>query len=216
MRRTAAEAAETRQAITRSALHLFASDGWEGCSLADVARGAGVTRGAVYHHFIGKRDLLEAVLIEQWDAQTRDLLAILDDGGTAADQRLAGFCAAYLRRLADDPAFRDLAVVSTMVAPQALPISSGLADKRQALAQWDQRLQRALQECGDALAAPVPAGMFVIMAFLHGATLTAATAPDDLPASQQSRPIAEAIVHGLVRDAPARVPKKAAPEKERP
>ena len=78
MRRTAADAALTRQAITRAALHRFARDGWDGCSLVDVARGAGVTRGAVYHHFSGKMDLLTAVLAEQWAIRARDLLALLD------------------------------------------------------------------------------------------------------------------------------------------
>lgn len=78
MRRTAADAALTREAITRAALHRFARDGWDGCSLVDVARGAGVTRGAVYHHFSGKMDLLTAVLVEQWAIRARDLLALLD------------------------------------------------------------------------------------------------------------------------------------------
>jgi len=64
VRRTAADAALTREAITRAALHRFARDGWEGCSLVDVARAAGVTRGAVYHHSSGKPDLLTAVLAE--------------------------------------------------------------------------------------------------------------------------------------------------------
>ena len=90
MRRTAADAALTREAITRAALHRFARDGWDGCSLVDVARGAGVTRGAVYHHFSGKMDLLTAVLVEQWAIRARDLLALLDAEAHPAGHALGG------------------------------------------------------------------------------------------------------------------------------
>jgi AcrR family transcriptional regulator len=43
------------------ARRLFAADGYAATSLEDVVRGAGVTKGALYHHFGGKRDLFLAV-----------------------------------------------------------------------------------------------------------------------------------------------------------
>ncbi len=43
------------------ARRLFAADGYAATSLDDVVRGAGVTKGALYHHFSGKRDLFLAV-----------------------------------------------------------------------------------------------------------------------------------------------------------
>ena len=43
------------------ARRLFAADGYAATSLDDVVRGAGVTKGALYHHFAGKRDLFLAV-----------------------------------------------------------------------------------------------------------------------------------------------------------
>ena len=145
MRRTAADAALTREAITRAALHRFARDGWDGCSLVDVARGAGVTRGAVYHHFSGKMDLLTAVLVEQWAIRARDLLALLDAEQPAAE-RLTAFLADYLRRLQEDRPFRDLIVVSTLVAPRAMPLESGLRAKHEGLRPWTERIDRALGE----------------------------------------------------------------------
>ena len=96
MRRTAADAALTREAITRAALHRFARDGWDGCSLVDVARGAGVTRGAVYHHFSGKQDLAIAALEASATVMRQHADALLHGEGTATERLVA-----YLERQRD-------------------------------------------------------------------------------------------------------------------
>jgi TetR/AcrR family acrAB operon transcriptional repressor len=62
MRKTAAEAAETRQAILRAALDEFSQRGYSATTLDGIARAAGVTRGAVYWHFASKAALYEEVL----------------------------------------------------------------------------------------------------------------------------------------------------------
>jgi len=197
MRRTAAEAAETRQAIIRSALHRFARDGWEACSLVAVARGADVTRGAVYHHFTGKRDLLDAVLSEHWRRQGEALFAGLD-ASALPEARLTMFLAEYLRRLCEDTAFRELAVVTVVVAPQAPALKSGLQQKTAVLAQWSEDLARLLVECEPRLRAPLAVARFSITAFLYGATLTAALTPGDLPEPECCEATAHALVAGLI------------------
>jgi TetR/AcrR family transcriptional regulator, acrAB operon repressor len=62
MRKTAAEAAETRQAILRAALDEFSQRGYSATTLDGIARAAGVTRGAVYWHFASKAALYEELL----------------------------------------------------------------------------------------------------------------------------------------------------------
>lgn len=62
MRKTAAEAAETRQAILRAALAEFSQHGYSATTLDGVAHAAGVTRGAVYWHFANKAALYEELL----------------------------------------------------------------------------------------------------------------------------------------------------------
>ncbi|MGE7369369.1 TetR family transcriptional regulator [Neorhizobium sp. NPDC001467] len=57
MRRTKAEAAETRAAILESAERMFFEKGVAACTLDDIAAAAGVTRGAVYWHFSSKTDI---------------------------------------------------------------------------------------------------------------------------------------------------------------
>jgi AcrR family transcriptional regulator len=61
-RRTAQHAAETRQTIVDSALSLFSEHGFETTRTADVAREAGTSEGAVFHHFKDKRALFKAVV----------------------------------------------------------------------------------------------------------------------------------------------------------
>ncbi len=82
MRRTKAEAALTRQAILRSALAVFSTRGYAAARLDDVARMAGVTRGAIYWHFEGKPGLFQA-LLETHSARIRDVVsASVDQGGS--------------------------------------------------------------------------------------------------------------------------------------
>lgn len=62
-RKTRKDARETRAAILDAALRIFLEQGVARTSLAEIAREAGVTRGAIYWHFENKADLLNAL----WD-----------------------------------------------------------------------------------------------------------------------------------------------------
>lgn len=65
-RRTQAERTEaTTSALVAAARELFARGGYDGTSLDAVASEAGVTKGAVYHHFDRKRQLFEAVFVQE-------------------------------------------------------------------------------------------------------------------------------------------------------
>jgi AcrR family transcriptional regulator len=73
-KRTQAQRTEaTTAALVDAARELFARDGYEATSLDAVAARAGMTKGAVYHHFDGKRQLFEAVFSREIDGMTTPL-----------------------------------------------------------------------------------------------------------------------------------------------
>jgi len=61
VRRTKEESEQTRRQIISAARRTFARQGVTRTTLEDVARAAGVTRGAIYWHFAGKTDLFFAM-----------------------------------------------------------------------------------------------------------------------------------------------------------
>ncbi len=74
-RRTQAERAETtRGALIAAARRLFTERGYDGVGTEEIVRAAGVTRGALYHHFGGKRELLDAVY-QQLEAESTERVA---------------------------------------------------------------------------------------------------------------------------------------------
>ena len=62
--RKADHAADTRRALVASARRLFGQRGYTATSLDDVCERAGVTKGALYHHFRNKEDLFVDALEE--------------------------------------------------------------------------------------------------------------------------------------------------------
>ena len=51
----------TESRILEMAMRLFIEKGYEQTTLQDIADAIGMTRGAIYHHFKSKEDILEAV-----------------------------------------------------------------------------------------------------------------------------------------------------------
>lgn len=56
---------QTRRALVSAARTLFAEQGYAGTSTPEIVAAAGVTRGALYHHFADKEALFAAVVEEE-------------------------------------------------------------------------------------------------------------------------------------------------------
>jgi AcrR family transcriptional regulator len=85
VKRTQVERSETtRGALIDAARRLFAERGYAGVATEEIVRAAGVTRGALYHHFDGKRELFEAVY-EQIEVELAQRIAAgaLEAGATS-------------------------------------------------------------------------------------------------------------------------------------
>lgn len=61
-RRAGITAAQTREQLLAAAADVFARDGYDGTRVAEIARAAGVSNGALYAHFGSKAELLAAAV----------------------------------------------------------------------------------------------------------------------------------------------------------
>lgn len=70
-KKTKAEAAQTRQRLIDTAILTFSQQGFSNTTLDDIARTAGMTRGAIYWHFTNKTELFNAIWQEQQPLRER-------------------------------------------------------------------------------------------------------------------------------------------------
>lgn len=102
-RRTREEAEHTRTQILDAAEAVFMERGVSGASLEEIARAAGMTRGAIYWHFRNKIDLFQA-LLERVRLPLAELLPELEGMvGTDPLRSLRELCVYALTGLAEDP-----------------------------------------------------------------------------------------------------------------
>jgi AcrR family transcriptional regulator len=101
--------AATVAAILKSARALFADRGFEAASIDDIAEGAGVAKGAVYHHFESKEAIFTQVLdTVQAEIQQTPPPAIAPDADLA-DLMAAGV--EHYLRTASTPRFRRILLI---------------------------------------------------------------------------------------------------------
>lgn len=121
-RRSRADMEVTRSTLLQTGRAFFARRGYADTSMDELTAQAGLTRGALYHHFGDKQGLLAAV-VAQIDAEMDARLQAISD--TAADPWL-GFCQrchTYLE-MALEPeiqriVLRDARAVLGVAAPEA-------------------------------------------------------------------------------------------------
>lgn len=105
-RRTKQEALETRSQIIDAAEQCFFRKGVSHTSLADIAKRAGVTRGAIYWHFENKDEVVDALL-----TRARTSIQHLEEASRDVDEpdplgRLHAMLAEIFRQTETDPSTR--------------------------------------------------------------------------------------------------------------
>lgn len=90
----------TRVALVSTARRLFAERGYADVSASEIVSAAGLTRGALYHHYTDKADLFRAVFLEleaELDEEIRAAAGRSDDPATSMASGLDAYLAACER-----------------------------------------------------------------------------------------------------------------------
>ncbi|WP_203579272.1 TetR/AcrR family transcriptional regulator [Microbacterium hibisci] len=173
-RASAADAAETARRVREVARERFTADGFAATSVDDIARRAGVTRGAVYHHYDGKLGLFHAVA-ESLQAEIAARVVAEAEKETDAAAQLRTGSHAFLDAITDDRAARVLLVD----APAAL----GWAQWRELDAAASGReLAEAIAALGTVPAQLIPALTQQLSGAMNEAALWLAAEPRDAAA----------------------------------
>ncbi|MCY1511745.1 Transposon Tn10 TetC protein [compost metagenome] len=149
MSRSRAEMIEaTRAKLLAAARRAFRQAGYAATSMDDFTAAAGLTRGALYHHFGGKQGLLAAV-VEQIDGEMDERLDAISarapDAWTAFRER----CRAYLQ-MAAEPEIRRIVLQDARAVLGPAPDAA----QQQCLASLGALLQRMMDENAIEAAAP--------------------------------------------------------------
>ena len=188
---------ETRAALLRTARSLFSEHGYAGTSTEAIVTSAGVTRGALYHHFRDKRDVFRAVF-EQIEGEFVDASAALWSPDADPWTNLRAGCAAFL----DSCVEPDVQRIVLLDGPSVLG--------------WDTwreiEEQYALASIGAALKLAMRAGMIprrpvmplahLVLAAINEAGLLIAQADDPTAARRDVGGAFDALLDGLRTGAP--------------
>jgi AcrR family transcriptional regulator len=179
--RTRPARAETRRRVLDAAFAVFGERGIAGSSLTEVARAAGLTKGAVYSNFRSKDDLVLALMEEH--AMHRLSRAL---GGITAttdvDEALATAAAVLVRAMHDGAAWHRLLAEYFALSHRDPDRREGLRlRRREARDAVARALTRVAATTEIRLPLPAPDLAAVLFALSNGLAMESAIDPDAVP-----------------------------------
>jgi AcrR family transcriptional regulator len=183
----------TMDALVAAARELFAQDGYTATSLDAVVAKAGMTKGALYHHFEGKRELFAAVLTGEQEQLTAATLAAYQRKKDPWEAFEAG-CLAFLDACLD-PGVQRIALLDAPGAlgwEQVRELEAGLLDL------MELGVQRAIEAGRVAPRQPRPLAQLLFGAVCEGA-MVAARAEDQRTAQRAIKAELRRLLHSLAK-----------------
>lgn len=116
---------DLRAAIIKTALHLFTANGYFNTSVHDIRREAGISIGAIYHHFDSKEEIAKAIYNDLLEQETEAIDQLTLENQTAHDS-----CRAIMSHLfvmtEENPEAMEFMLYSKHreFMPSALPVCS--------------------------------------------------------------------------------------------
>jgi len=192
-RRTQAERREaTRAALIAAGRELFAARGYDAVAAEELVVAAGVTRGALYHHFDGKRGLFDAVF-ERVESELVGRFSFEELTGADPFSALAGGIDQFLDLSLD----LEMQRITLLDGPAVLGWERWHElEARYGLGLIEAGLQAAI-EAGQIRRLPVPELATSLLGALIEAALMVARAEDPEAARERSAAVLRALLEGL-------------------
>ncbi|MFT4978452.1 MAG: AcrR family transcriptional regulator [Myxococcota bacterium] len=183
---------ETRRRLYESALTVFRRDGYHDCSIEEIARVAGVSRGTFYFHFPTKDAVLEDLFVEA-EAEFVEAVITLPETATI-EEVLDASATAMARRWSPEPKlWQAVGLVALQSTAQKLAQNQTLGI-RQALGQRFQ-LAAGRGEVSLLVDPQVLSDFYLANAF--AVAVSWSTDPSIMPLEQVLRGAAFLFLHGV-------------------
>ena len=183
---------ETRGKLIKAARDAFAAKGYAQSSMDDLTAKAGLTRGALYHHFGDKKGLLQAVIAQIDEEMMARLSVIIAQANTTWD----GFVdesIAYIK-MSLEPEIQRIVFLD---GPSVLGDPSQWPGQNACIRSTQRSIEKLIDE-GTIRAVNSEATARLIMGALLGASLWVANAEDPQKACEQVAESFLALVCGLL------------------
>jgi AcrR family transcriptional regulator len=158
---------DLRRAIMDAALSMVREGGLPALSLREVARRAGVSSGAPYHHFANRDALLAAIATEGFAMLAAAMQAAMKRAEPSADAQLESLGAAYVAFAIAEPAhFRVMFAAAPAGAREAFPELAAVGEPV-----YELLVEYVVRSQSEGLAPPGDPAPYVLTAWavVHGA-----------------------------------------------
>ena len=180
----------TREALLAGCRKLLLEQGPEATTLAAVLAETGLSKGALYHHFASKAELIAAIYkAESKGAIARALAQAEQAGATAPLVQLTTMCAAWLEEIRAP----DVAAILLRIGPAALGLEEAQRiENANSLALFERQLARAA-EAGEIGAIDQPLAARLVNALMTELAMAS------LWGRGQSQPDVEGLILGVLK-----------------
>lgn len=194
--RRAAHVEDTRRALLRTARDLFAENGFQATRTEEIVQRAGLTRGALYHHFKDKEDLFRAVYDEVSAEVGATLWRRSADGSSDAWSRFRANSEVYLEAASTNRAYRQIVLVD---GPAVLGSRTWSPQQSEPVEKMVEYLEEAVGE-GVVEPLPVPALAQLLWYLGVGSAMYVAYAEDPERARREISECQERLLGGLIAE----------------
>ena len=179
-RTKAAQREATVAALTAAARTLFAERGYAGVGTEEIVQRAGVTRGALYHHFKGgKEELFRAVLVQVGAETTARVLAAANSADDPWDELVLG-----IEAFLDASAIPEVQQIMLVDGPSVLGWDVWRETGEVSVRLTEQVLQAAM-DAGRIVPTPARPLAHVLIGAVDEAAMVVARADDPLAAREE-------------------------------